>query len=405
MIEQAIYGVQDGGDGGILAHSPGFLDAWRPAVERLAANFGERPEGVACPGCVFAQPFPDRQVVVVQAADQGGSDGRPGALAFRLLLVPARLYDRLGGDPFAIANRFPPDWKARGDLPSLEWTGEPPPARTVEEIQKVLNVPHSATLLGGVQALLDGGRLVFERTAPDAHVLRSLWALLPTASRRGLWPATFAFSNACRFHAVVVPRAEGPDFADYIDEERAGDYPAGRYELQLQTAVESGDQREMDALFARRSQRHMLHLVVGLLLFMMAASLASLWPGPPAAPKPGTAAAAADQPKLPAAEACPPLDGPQRRQLVERLQQLGRLRGVAVPADTTDAALTDGIEKIDAALGPGEAGRDPGRLHDLGPVQRQLRALLWKHGVADYDAPGLEPAQVVVRLQDKMGLK
>ncbi len=76
-----------------------------------------------------------------------------------------------------------------------------------------------------------------------------------------------------------------------------------------------------------------------------------------------------------------------------------------MPRDTTAAALNDGIEKIDQSLGAGEPGRDPGRLRDLGPVQRQLRALLWKHGVADYDAPGLRPAEMVEKLQQKVGAK
>ena len=228
VIEQAIYGRRKAGSTRSW-RSPGFLDDWLPAAERLAANFGERPAGVACPGCVFAQPFTGRRVAVVQAADQGGGDGRPGPLAFRLLILPAALYHHLGGDPFAVADQFPPDWKARGDLPALEWTAGPPSVRTVGQVQKVLDVPHSATLLGGVQALLDGSRLVFERAAPDTHLIRSLWTLLPTNSRCDLWPATFAFGNASRFHAVVVPRAVGPDFAGYVDEEKAGDYPEGRY--------------------------------------------------------------------------------------------------------------------------------------------------------------------------------
>jgi len=59
-----------------------------------------------------------------------------------------------------------------------------------------------ATLLGGTQILLDGGRLVFERSSPDAVILRSLWALLPTRERCELWPASFAFSNVHQFDAV-----------------------------------------------------------------------------------------------------------------------------------------------------------------------------------------------------------
>ncbi len=229
MIEQAIYGGQDVGGYRFLARSPGFRDDWLAEGEQLCTGFGERPTGVACPGCVFVRPFGRRHVAVVQAADQGHDDtGRPGALAFYLLIVPRSLYLDLGGDPFYIAEQFPPPWQVRGELPALTWTAAEPPARTVAMLQQTLNVPHSATLLGGVQVLLDGGRLVFERSSPDATILHALWTLLPTSMRSELWPASFTFSNAHRFDVVVVPRAAGPDFEHYVTEERIGDYPDGR---------------------------------------------------------------------------------------------------------------------------------------------------------------------------------
>ena len=44
------------------------------------------------------------------------------------------------------------------------------------------------------------------------------------------------------------------------------------------------------------------------------------------------------------------------------------------------------VMAIDARLGTPDPKRDPGPLADLGPIQRQLRALLWKHHVEGYDA-------------------
>ena len=396
VMEQAIYGARGAGAPACLARSPGFLDDWLPAAERLCTNFGERPAGVACPSCVFAQPFGDRRVAVVQAADQGET----GSLGFRLLILPADLYDRLGGDPFVIADQFPPNWTARGELPALEPPG-PPPARTVEEVQQVLNVPHSATLLGGVQALLEGDRLVFERPAPDPRLIRGLWALLPTGRRGGLWPATFAFGNASGFDVLVVPRAAGPAFEGCLTEEQASDYPEGAYELRLQTAVEAGDQRRMDDLFAGRTRGRWIRIA-----FLLCALAVLNSPFILMFLKPATRPAqTAQKLTLPAADACPALDDGERRRLADSLQLLALRRGIDVPRDTTAAALNDGIEKIDQSLGAGEPGRDPGRLRDLGPVQRQLRALLWKHGVADYDDPGLRPAEMVEKLQQKVGAK
>ena len=100
----------------------------------------------------------------MQAADRGADDaGRPGAMAFRLLVLPRSLYADLGGDPFLIADQFPPPWDADGELSAVQWTVGPPPARTVASLAEAADVPNkAAVLLGGAQALLDGGRLVFE---------------------------------------------------------------------------------------------------------------------------------------------------------------------------------------------------------------------------------------------------
>jgi hypothetical protein len=104
-----------------------------------------------------------------------------------------------------------------------------------------------------VQALIDGGRLVFQRPAPDTPLLQDLWTLLPASNRCELWPASFAFGNACRFDVVVTSRPNSDAYEGYLTEDQAADYPTGRYELNLQTAAEAGDQSELDALFARRS--------------------------------------------------------------------------------------------------------------------------------------------------------
>ena len=222
--------------------------------------------------------------------------------------MPAALYDGLGGDPFYIADQFPPDWRARGELAALEWTADAPPARTVRGAAKGAGRAHSATLLGGAQALLDGTRLVFERPAPDAGLLRDLWALLPTNSRREMWPASFAFANGGQFHAVVVPRDAGREVFGYIDERQAGDYPEGNYEWRLQSAVEHGDQKEMNALLGRRSRRQMIRLALGLLLVMaVIPPVVMLLPASP----PPNPAPAVGKPNLPAAGPKDKVQGPE----------------------------------------------------------------------------------------------
>ncbi len=263
-IEQAIC-VRDASGCHLLARSNGMRDDWLPELERLCVGFGALPTGASCPDAIFVQSFGSRHVAVVQVVD----DALNAALRFRLLLVPKTLYAELGGDPFAVAEAFPPLWTDRGELPTLEWSAAPPPRRTVAELRKVLDVPNSATLLGATQALLDGGRVAFERSSPAPELVRSLWALLPTSARIELCPATFAFDNALAFSVAIVPRTNATDFIGYVFEEQAGDYPEGRYELALQIAVEAGDQAEVDFLLSRRSRSQTMRLGLVILVFML----------------------------------------------------------------------------------------------------------------------------------------
>ena len=259
-IEQALI------DGG-LRRSPGFPDASlaQQMCERWA---GSREGKEPLPEALFAQPLGRNHAAIV----------RTQACGCRVLAVPLTLYRALEGDLFALDAAFPPDWGAK-ELPALEWTTGPLPPRTVRDLERVLNTTadRSATLLGGVQALLDGGRIVFERPVPDPGLIRDLWALLPGSTRAETWPATFVPSNGLGFHVAVAASAAGPDYSDYVREEGAAEYPEGRYELALQSAVESGDQEEVDRLLSRRSRTQVLWLaVILLLLFTLAAMMAAL---------------------------------------------------------------------------------------------------------------------------------
>jgi hypothetical protein len=307
QLEQAIWiGVK--GRYRLMGRSPGFQDEWLSDAEELCVAFGDRPPGVDCPPCVFAQPFGRRYILVVQVADQNekseirnprsetedvkpenrnsnsenqnskpekpeiasdsGSRTLDLPLGFRQLVVRRKDYPRLDGDPFALVERFPAPWDQRGDLPALS-AAPTSRARTVEEVQQVLKSPDGPALLGGVQALLDGGRLVFQRPVPDTALLRNLWALLPWSNRCELWPASFTFGNTLRFDAVVTSRPNNEGYDGYLTEDQAADYPQGRYELSLQTAAEAGDQAELDSLFRRRSRAQTWRLGWILLGFMV----------------------------------------------------------------------------------------------------------------------------------------
>lgn len=414
-IEQAIYGSQDAGGYRFLARSPGFVESWRAEAQRICTGFGERPAGVRCPQALFVRPLGKQHVAVVQVADQGSDDaGRPGALAFRLLVLTRRFYHDLGGDPFLVSDRFRPDWGARGDLPALEWSAGPPPRRAVAEGRKILDVEadRTALLLGGAQALVDGGRLAFTRPGPDERLVRDLWALLPTSNRSEMWPATFAFGNAHGFHVAVVPEASGPDFERYLHEKEAGDYPEGRYEFALQKAAEDNDQAEIDTLFARRSRSQTLRLGLFLLVAFILAALIMR----PAAPPPDDPSPKDRDPKggetarapvgLPPPGQFAALGRAEREELAGRLKGLADKVGVRVN-DAGEESLRRAVAEIDRRLDE-NAGKDapqrplPEPLEKAGPVQRALRLLLWKHGGEEYAEPGLNAAELVERLERRL---
>jgi hypothetical protein len=235
-----------------------------PESERIAVLFGQRPPGVACPLAHFACPFGSRHVAVVRVEDRPG----PGdVLAFRFLVLARDLYRHLG-DPFAISDRYPPDWTATGTLPLLAWPPEPLPERTLEQLDAVLKHGDTGLLLGATQALVDGNRVALNRAAPDEALARGLWQLLPDRTRIDLWPASFAFSDELQLHlAILPPQVAAGGSPRPLTEDAARDYPPSRYELHLQIAVESGDRAALRRLLARRTADEMIRLGLYIVAF------------------------------------------------------------------------------------------------------------------------------------------
>jgi hypothetical protein len=266
-IEQALAEIASAGVE-IVARSPGYAAEWEPELLRLCNAFGRPANGEHLATAVFARPLDRKHVAVIQAA----TEGQPPVLRFHCLALPADLYADLG-DPFLIAETFPPPWGERVALPTLAWTDESP-ARTVDQVRRVLQEDDGPTLLGSAQALVDGGRVVFERPFPAPDLLRRLWLLLPDSTRAEVWPASYAFGPELDMQAVVTPKVDPARFPGYLLETQAGDYPEGRYELNLQIAAEAGDQVAINRLLARRSSRQTIKLALMLIAIavgMMAA--------------------------------------------------------------------------------------------------------------------------------------
>lgn len=295
-IQQALFHRADDQPAILQARSAGFADAWLPEAERLIVGFGARPVGIACPLAVFAQPLTPTRVAVVRVTDHGDA----GALVAHMLVLDRSAYERYVGDPFSLAKKLPADWTAQGELPVLELPAEPLPQRSLAEVQKVLRrvkasalrenedpespdferTPEnseSPALLGGVQVLVDGGKLVFARSRGDLPLVEGLWTLLPYSTRCKIWPASFAFGNELGFDVIVVPRLNEADFEGYTTEEQAALSPAGSYELALQTAAESGDERDLETVFRRRNSNEILRLALYLMIGMSLLVIASRW--------------------------------------------------------------------------------------------------------------------------------
>lgn len=263
-IQQAIA-TTDARGVRVTAHTDDF-DV--PEAERIAVLFGARPAGVACPLAHFACPFGRSGVAVVRVEDRPG-----GALGFRFLVLARELYVHLG-DPFAIADRYPPDWSATGTLPDLAWPMEVLPERTLERLDAILKAGDVALLLGSTQALVDGNRVLLRRDAPAEQFIRDLWQLLPDRTRCDLWPATFAFSDELGFHAAVGPTLPTPRHGvQVLTEDAIRDYPQSSYELSLQLAIESGDRAGLKRLLARRTADDTIRLGLYILGFALVAAV------------------------------------------------------------------------------------------------------------------------------------
>ncbi len=264
-LEQAIYWCT-GDELMERGYSPDLHDilGWQTKVERLCLGFGHA-NGTSLEGqALFVHPFDADWIAVVQVANIAA----PG-LAFRLLLIPRFVYVNQIRDPFMVSDRFPPDWNAAGPLPRLDWPVGPAPRRRIDELQRILQTGNSPLLLGVIQALVDGARVVLPGDRPEPTLIRNVWSLLPESARAELRPATFAYSNALHFDVLISPTADSPEFDRYLRYEQVIDYPEGKYEFSLQYAIEHGDQAEVDRLFERRSTKQFLRFLIGLLLLTL----------------------------------------------------------------------------------------------------------------------------------------
>ena len=298
-LEQALFHRPNREAPMLVGRSSGFTGAWIAEAESLIYGFGDRPGIMPCPLTVFAKPIGPKHVAVVRVIDEV-TGGLPVALRFHFLVVPLASYEAWIRDPFMLAEKVAPTWDASMPLPQAQIEEQSFSPRSIGQIQAVLKrvkafalkegedpeAPdfertaensESPALLGGAQILVDGGRLVFERTKGDLRLASGLWLLLPESTRTRLWPTSFAFSSELEFDLLVLPSLDDETLESYTTEEQAADYPEGTYELALQRAAESGTQRDLDEVFNRRDSHQTLRIAVLLLIAVTVILLISRW--------------------------------------------------------------------------------------------------------------------------------
>ena len=133
------------------------LPRWEEYARKIVADFGTPPAGFGEVSALLSLPFGERHWAVTQVRSRGES-----TLGFSFLVLSKSAWLQ-GVDPFALNETYPPNWDSRGHVEPIqhELNFTPP---TVEQAATWLKEHDRATLLGGLQAVLDGAKLWHEAT-------------------------------------------------------------------------------------------------------------------------------------------------------------------------------------------------------------------------------------------------
>jgi len=240
------------------------LPLWEELARDIVTGFGVAPAGFGEVSALLCLPFGERHWAVTQVESRS-----EGTVGFRILILSKT--DWLQGiDPFALNRDYPPNWDNCGQADSIEYELNFAPA-TVEQAASWLAGQDHATLLGGLQAILDGARLWHESSSPLSAYAQTLWNLLPYRSRFDFSFATFAFQPIPELKYQALPKGAipAPLPMGVLSLQQTGDYPLGRYEQALQLAIEETNTDEFEVLLRRRTSHDTLKLAVGLIAAMI----------------------------------------------------------------------------------------------------------------------------------------
>ena len=195
VLEQAVYRGPRPGQYKLLGLSPGFQEAFQSEALGCATGSASASAGVACPGCVFAQPLGKKHVAVVQVADQPKQYGvsRPGHPASGLPRSGRRpVFSRQSVRAALERNRT----AARGSTgPTRRF-----PRRGHGTRPRILQRDDGPNLLGGSQGRWTAAGSCSSACSGDGFAPRP-WALLPTSTRSGCGRR----ASRSATHSVSIP--------------------------------------------------------------------------------------------------------------------------------------------------------------------------------------------------------
>lgn len=253
----------------VVGRCPHFTFEHEEYALWLAAAYGEPKPGAATAEAQFALHGPDTTLVYCGKVLPLNADDPPTEpiLGFHIIIVTHDVYKHdFRGNPFPLLNSVATPWNLRGGLPELVLNLPAHSRRDVTQLQQTLKAGDGPLLLGMTQAVLDGAKVALVRDAPDPQLIPTIWELLPDRVRCDVWPCTWALASTIPFDVLIVPVPAAPG---YLHEEQVRNYPEGRYELALQTAIEAGDQAEIDRLMARKSSKDVLRMAIGMVAFAL----------------------------------------------------------------------------------------------------------------------------------------
>lgn len=248
-----------------LGQSPSIFDTELKLAEQVMQGWQD-----ACADIPLTQleqfnaDFGKNYLAVFQVQDRpiAGTDRK--RRLFRCLLIGRNHYLQVG-QPQQLQSRFPLDWAAHGELPEEIESKHRFQKLSVEEAHEILHRGNVPMILGVVQALVDGSRIILQHEENVLDFIGTLWHFLPFSNRMELRYCSLTTSLNQRHHLVALQELPKPTPLGYINAEQASDYPEGRYERSLQIAIESRDQAEWERLLVRRSSVETLNLALSIL--------------------------------------------------------------------------------------------------------------------------------------------